>query len=185
MATLTAEQTFQTSAKPARGFGAFARFALCAVAPLAAFGGVNLVAEALGYMPLFFSPLGLPGWFGAAIHLVILFSLGLALGLVAEKGRRGANVARWLAPLMAAVILFPFFAAPLDSLSLALMMTSVMILALATSLRVARISRLGGWLMVPSLIWLGFGAALGLAIAAAWSPPFALVTAQQPPAAAV
>jgi hypothetical protein len=39
--------------------------------------------------------------------------------------------------------------------------------------------------MIPMLGWIGFGAVLGLAISAAWAPPFALVTAQNPAPAAI
>lgn len=181
MATLTAEQTSLNQATSTRkaAFASLGLRSLLALAPLAGFGCVNLVAEAGGVMPLFFSPMGLPGWAGAVVHLALLFSLGLSMGLVFDKGRRGADATRWLVALIAAMTIFPFLAAPLDSLTLALIMTGVMLIALAAAIRVARISRLGGWLMVPSLAWIGFGAALGLAVSAAWSPPFALITAQQ------
>ncbi|WP_449394185.1 tryptophan-rich sensory protein [Devosia riboflavina] len=182
MATITAKETSLHPTINSVDFGALARLALSAVLPLAAFGGVNFVADAAGLQPYFFSPAGLPGWAGAAIHLVLLFTLGLAIGLAASKSR---TVLPWGIALVAAMIAFPFPAAALDSLALALVMTGVLLLALATSVRIAAVSSLGGWLMVPVLVWVGFGAALGLAVAAAWSPPFALITAQNaPPAAA-
>ncbi|KFL29191.1 hypothetical protein JP75_22710 [Devosia riboflavina] len=181
MATITAQQSNFHSTAHAMDFGALARPMLSAVLPLAAFGAVNFMAEAMGLQPYFFSPVGLPGWAGAAIHLVLLFLVGLAIGLAANKNR---TVLPWGIALVAAMIAFPFPAAALDSLALALVMTTVMLLALATSLRITASSRLGGWLMVPVLVWIGFGAALGLAVAAAWSPPFALITAQNPAPAA-
>lgn len=181
MATITAKENNLHLVASVVDFGALARLTLSAVLPLAAFGGVNFVAEAAGLQPYFFSPAGLPGWAGAAIHLVLLFSVGLAIGLAANKNR---DVLPWGIALVAAMIAFPFPAAALDSLALALVMTTVLLLALATSIRVASASRLGGWLMLPVLVWIGFGAALGLAVAAAWSPPFALITAQNPPPAA-
>lgn len=181
MATITAQPSNLHSTAHAVDFGALARPTLAAILPLAAFGAVNFMAEAIGLQPYFFSPVGLPGWAGAAIHLVLLFLVGLAIGLAANKNR---TVLPWGIALVAAMIAFPFPAAALDSLALALVMTTVMLLALATSLRIAASSRLGGWLMVPVLVWIGFGAALGLAVAAAWSPPFALITAQNPAPAA-
>jgi len=181
MATLTAKENSLHPTAHAVDFGALARLALSAVLPLAAFGAANFLAEAAGLQPHFFSPAGLPGWAGAAIHLVLLFSVGLAIGLAASKN---GNVLPWGIALVAAMITFPFPAAALDSLALALVMTTVLLLALATSLRVATASRLGGWLMLPVLVWVGFGAALGLAVAAAWSPPFALINAQNPAPAA-
>ncbi|KKB77139.1 hypothetical protein VW35_15560 [Devosia soli] len=180
MATLTATELHNVQSKPKLGFATFGRTALFALAPLAAFGGVNLAAESLGLMPLFFSPLGLPGWVGAGFHLALIFSIGISMGLVAHKGRRGAIALRWSAALVAAMIAFPFFAAPLDSMTLALVMTGVLLLALATAIRMTRISGMAGWFMLPVIGWIGFGAALGLAVAAAWAPPFALINAQQP-----
>lgn len=177
MATITAQQSNLHSAGHAVDFGALARLMLAAILPLAAFGAVNFMAEAIGLQPYFFSPVGLPGWAGAAIHLVLLFLVGLAIGLAANQNR---SILPWGIALVAAMIAFPFPAAALDSLALALVMTTVLLLALATGLRIAAASRLGGWLMVPVLVWIGFGAALGLAVAAAWSPPFALITAQNP-----
>jgi hypothetical protein len=177
MATFTADQKSLHPTAHAVDFGALARLGLAAILPLAAFGGVNVLGEAVGMQPYFFSPAGLPGWAGAAIHLALLFLVGLAVGLAAESNR---SVLPWGVALVAAMIAFPFPAAALDSLALALVMTSVMLIALAASLRIAQSSSLGGWLMVPVLIWIGFGAALGLAVAAAWSPPFALITAQNP-----
>lgn len=178
MATIiTAKDNSLHPATHAVDFGTLARLALAAVLPLAAFGAVNVLAEAAGLQPHFFSPAGLPGWAGAAIHLALLFFVGLAIGLGANKN---SSVLPWGVALVVAMVAFPFPAAALDSLALALVMTSVMLLALATSMRIARASSLGGWLMVPVLVWIGFGAALGLAVAAAWSPPFALITAQNP-----
>lgn len=181
MATFTAHETTLRPTASVVNFGAFARLALAAVLPLAAFSAVNFFAEAAGIEPRFFSPAGLPGWAGAGIHLALLFSIGLAIGLAAAKSTK---VLVWGVALIAAVVVFPFVAAPLDSLGLALMMSFILLLTLATAIRVAETSRLGGWLMMPALLWLGFGAALGLAVAAAWSPPFALITAQNPAPAA-
>ncbi|MBN9335087.1 hypothetical protein [Devosia sp.] len=180
MATITAHEN---TLHPATvDFGAWARLALAAVLPLAAFSLLNFLCERAGVEPRFFSPAGLPGWAGAAIHLVMLFSTGLAIGLAAGKSR---SILPWGIALILAMIAFPFGAAPLDSMTLALMMASIVLLAIATGLRVANLSPIGGWLMLPTLIWIGFGAALGLAMAAAWSPPFALITTQNPaPAAA-
>ena len=181
MATFTADHSSIHKTAHAVDFGALTRLGLIAVLPLAAFGGVNVLGEAVGLQPYFFSPAGLPGWAGAAIHLALLFFVGLAIGLAADKNRA---VLPWGIALVAAMIAFPFPAAALDSLALALVMTLVMLIAIATSIRIAQASRLGGWLMVPVLIWIGFGAALGLAVAAAWSPPFALITTQTPAPAA-
>lgn len=185
MATITAHDEVLHSA-PAHGrLGAFARLALFVALPLAGFGAANLVADATRTLPVFFSPAGLPGWAGAGVHIFLLATIGLALGLTYAKGAEGRRVLPWGIALVAGMIVFPFFAPQLDSLTLALVMTLVLMLGLATGLRIARVSSAASWLMLPTLIWVGFGAALGLAVAAAWSPPFALITAQSPaPAAA-
>lgn len=180
MATFTAAELHSTQAPHKAGFASAGRLVLFALAPLAAFGGVNLAAESLNVMPLFFSPLGIPGWAGAGLHFAMILSIGIAMGIVANKGSRGAIALRWSAALIAALIAFPFIAAPLDSMTLALAMTSVLLLALATAIRMTRLSGLAGWFMLPVVGWVGFGAALGLAVAAAWAPPFALINAQQP-----
>ncbi len=181
MATITAKQFDLHHTAPLIDFGALVRLALATILPLAAFGAVNLMGETINLQPHFFSPAGRPGEAGAAIHIILLATIGLALGLAMGTSRA---VLPWGVALLVGMIGFPFLATSLDSLALALLMTSVLFLALATSLRVAAASRLGGWLMLPTLIWLGFAAALGLAVAAAWSPPFALITAQNPAPAA-
>jgi tryptophan-rich sensory protein len=178
MATITAQHEIVHSDTPKASFGAWASLGLFTLLPLAAFSGANFAADAIGTMPLFFSPAGLPGWAGAAIHLVMLASIGLALGLTYAKGVHGRKILPWGVALVLAMVIFPYFAPQLDSFALALVMTSVLLLGMATSIRVARVSSAAGWVMLPSLLWLGFGAALGLAVAAAWSPPFALTNAQ-------
>jgi len=178
MATITAQQDTLHPTHSKLALGSLARLALITALPLAAFGGTNFAAEAAGLQPLFFSPGGLPGWAGASLHLVLLFTIGLALALTYETGRRGRKVMPWGVAFVAGMIVFPFVAGYIDAFALALVMTGVLILGLATGLRIAKVSRAGSWLMIPSLLWVGFGAVLGLAVAAAWSPPFALITAQ-------
>lgn len=185
MATTLTKSITERPSRHLVSIGSLARFALISLLPLAAFGAVNYVGEAMRILPLFFSPVGMPGWAGAAIHLAVLLSIGVALALAARSGRRMTNLSLWATAYVAGVIAYPFMAPGLDSLGLALTMTMVLVLGLATSIRIARHSTAAGWLMLPALGWLGFGAVLGLAVAAAWSPPFALVNAQQPaPAAA-
>ena len=180
MATIAAD-TIQTRAtRPAINLARLTRLALMSVLPLAAFGGANLVGEATGFTPLFFSPAGMQGWMGAIAHLVVLAPLGLALGLSMQSSRAGNHAELWLAAFILGLVAFPFLAPVLDAFALALVMTSLVLLGMAAGLRVARRSSLAGWLMAPALIWIGFGSALGLAMTAAFSPPFALVNAQQP-----
>lgn len=184
MATIAADTIRSTSTRPAFDFARLARLGLVAVLPLAAFGGANYVGEATGFTPLFFSPAGMQGWMGAVAHLAVLAPLGLALGLTMESQRSDNHAEFWLVAFILGLIAFPFFAPLFDAFALALAMTSLMLIGMAAGLRVARRSGVAGWLMAPALAWVGFGSALGLAMTAAFSPPFALVNAQQPALAA-
>lgn len=152
-------------------------FAGAALAP-GLFGLVNLGAEALGVMPLYFAPFGLPGWAGAAAHLAQLALLGAAYGALIPLAARRARI--WLALLILLYIALPFLTAPLDSLQLSLVCTIVLLLGLATLRRAGEASPLAGWLLVPMLAIVGFSAAMGLVLTAAYSPPFALIQTQNP-----
>jgi len=158
---------------------ALAGLGLCAGLPLGLFGLANLLAESLGHAPLFFSPFGLPGWAGAIFHLGLLPLLGAA-GWIVGQTRQGRKAQTWLAILAAALIIFPFLVAPLPSLALSLISMTLLVLAFGTAIRVAAISRKAAWLLAPVLFWLAVSAVLGLALTAAWSPPFGLIQANQP-----
>lgn len=142
------------------------------------FGLANLGAEMLGLMPLFFAPFGLPGWAGAIAHLAQLALLGAAYGALIPLAAHRARI--WLAVLILAYIALPFLTAPLDSLQLSLVCTMVLLMGLATLRRVGDASSLAGWLLTPMLAIVGFSAAMGLVLTAAYSPPFALVQNQNP-----
>ncbi|MFC3703796.1 hypothetical protein ACFOOL_03375 [Devosia honganensis] len=155
---------------------------VAAFLPLGAFGLVNLGAEALGILPLFFAPFGLPGWMGAVAHLAQLCLLGAAFGLLPhERASRAARL--WLLVLVGCYIALPFVTPPLDSLQLSLVCTTLFLVGLAALRRVGAAAPGAGWLMTPMLLVLGFSATMGLAIAAAYSPPFALMQGQQAPPA--
>lgn len=147
--------------------------------PLGLFGLVNLMAEAFGVVPYFFSPFGLPGWFGATVHLAMLPLLGAALYLVARHG--DTRSFGWLSALIAGLIAFPFVIEALDSLQLSLLSTGLVLLTMATMIRVSRASPAAAWILAPVLVWLAVSATLGLALAAAWTPPFALTLGQNSP----
>jgi len=140
------------------------------------FGLVNLGAEAIGMLPLFFAPFGLPGWVGGAGHLIQLSLLGAAYGALFGMAARPAKI--WLAVLIAAYIALPFITPALDSLQLSFVCTGLFLLALATVRRVGAASALAGWLMAPMLAIVGLSATMGLLLSVAYSPPFALVQGQ-------
>jgi hypothetical protein len=147
--------------------------------PLGIFGLVNLGAEAAGILPLFFAPFGLPGWVGAVGHLAQLSFLGIAFWAVTRATADRAPLF-WLGAVTAAYIFLPFITPPLDSLQLSLVCSALFLLTLAGMIRIGRVSPLATWLMTPTLAIVGFSATMGLALAAAYSPPFALIQGQQP-----
>lgn len=175
------EITTTAPVRPSTGLRQALIILACAALPLGLFGLVNLGAEALGILPLFFAPYGMPGWIGAIVHLAQLALLGAAFGVLMHQPHAAAR--HWLAALTLAYVLLPFITPPLDSLQLSLVCTSLTLIALATLLRVGRLSPLAGWLMTPALIVLGLSATMGLALAAAFAPPFALVQGQATPPA--
>ncbi len=172
----TVQSGQQTAAHPYRDA---ASFVVCAGLPLGLFGLVNLGAEALDILPLFFAPFGIPGWVGAVAHLAQLSFLGLAFWAVSRNtSARSPRI--WIAALAGLYILLPFVTAPLDSLQLSLVCSALFLVTLAGMIRVGAASPLAAWLMTPTMFILGFSATMGLAIAAAYSPPFALIQGQQP-----
>jgi hypothetical protein len=151
---------------------------LSAALPLAVFVIANGVAELNGMLPLFFSPFGLPGWVGAALHLGTLPLFGVARWTVAERGEAGRNAGWWIVALMAGMIGFPFLVAPLDSLMLSLVALTLLVVGLGAIIRAAAVDRRAALVMMPGLAWMGFSAFVGLSFVAAWSPPFAVTNSQ-------
>lgn len=154
-------------------------FATYAGLPLGLFGLANLAAQTFGQVPLFFSPFGLPGWLGAVFHLAMLPLLGAAAWIVSDRDENG-SAQKWIAILIAGLIVLPFVVAPLSSTQLAFAALALVFLTIATAQRVAIHSHAAAWLLAPLLAWLGVSAVLGLALAAAWAPPFGLVQSHQP-----
>jgi len=151
-----------------------ARLAVCTSLPLGLFGLMNLGVAALGGMPVFFSPFGLSHSGGAVIHLVQLGLLGAAFWALTERGRAGSETF-WLVSLISLYAVLPFVTPLLDALQLGLACTALWLFTLATLIRVGATSRLAGCLIAPTLALTGLSAALGLTLAAAYSPPFALL----------
>ena len=98
---------------------------------------------------------------------------GMAGYLALRAGGRSGLF--WAAALVAGLLAFPFLAPFLDALQLSLLAVGLLLLAGAATHRLARHAPAAGLLMVPVLAWLGVSAALGLALVASWSPPFALM----------
>lgn len=151
---------------------------LSAALPLAVFVIANGIAELNGMVPLFFSPMGLPGWFGGALHLASLPLFGVARWMVAARGVEGRKAGWWVVALMAGTIAMPFLIAPFDSLSLTILAFALLLTGLSAWARVARVDGKAALLMAPGIGWLGFSAFVGLSFAAAWAPPFAVTHSQ-------
>lgn len=151
---------------------------LSAVLPLAVFVIVNGVAEANGLEAMFFAPLSLPGWLGAALHLMGLPLFGVARWMVAARGQAGHRAGWWIVALMVGVGMFAFAVNPLDAFMLTVASVSLLVLGLAAMVRAGAVEPKAVLVMAPGLAWLGFSAFVGLSFAAAWSPPFAVTNSQ-------
>ena len=153
---------------------------LSAALPLSVFVIANGLGELAGVAPLFFAPFGLPGWVGAVLHVGSLPLFGLARWMVAEHSAAGRRAGWWLVGLMAATIALPFLVAPLDFLMISMLAVTLLLIGMATALRVAAVSKRAALIMLPGLAWMGLSAFVGLSLAAGWSPPFSLTNAQGP-----
>ena len=151
---------------------------LSAALPLAVFVIANGIAELNGTLPLFFSPLGLPGWLGAVLHLGALPLFGVARWMVAGRGEAGQRAGWWIVALMAGTIGFPFVVAPLEPLMLSLVAMALLVAGLGAMVRAGAVNPKAALVMAPGMAWLGFSAFVGLSFAAAWSPPFAVTNSQ-------
>lgn len=146
--------------------------------PLSVFVIVHGMAELAGIVPLFFAPFGLPGWLGAALHIATLPLFGVARWLVVEhESADGRNAGWWLVGLMAGLIALPFVVGPLDSLILSVMTMALLLAGMAAAVRVGKVSPLAAMVMLPGVLWMGVSAFIGLALVAAWAPPFGLTNA--------
>jgi tryptophan-rich sensory protein len=152
---------------------------LSAALPLAVFVIANGVAELNGMAPLFFSPFGLPGWAGGALHIGSLPLFGIARWMVAGRGEAGRSAGWWLVALIAGTIAFPFVVTPLDSLALSIVSMGLLIVGISAAARTALVSRRAALVMLPGLAWMGLSAFVGLSFVAGWSPPFALTHSSQ------
>lgn len=148
--------------------------ALSAVVPLAAFVVIHGLAQINGMAPLFFAPLGLPAWMGAALYLASLPLLGAVRWMVADKGASGRRAGWWVVGLTAGSLALPFLAPIVDLLGLTVVSFALFMVGLGAMVRVGRVSPRAALIMVPGLMWMGFGAFLGLSLNASWGPPFAV-----------
>lgn len=151
---------------------------LSAALPLAVFVIANGLGKLAGVTPLFFAPFGAPGWLGASLHLMSLPLFGIARWMVVDRGREGQLAGWWVAGLIAAMIAFPFVVMPLDTLALSIVSVALVVLALGTMGRVAKVDPKAALVMAPGLVWMGVSAFVGMAFAGGWSPPFALANGQ-------
>ena len=118
-----------------------------------------------------FQSLRLPAWQPPGPVFGIVWSLLYALmGAAAAIVWRSGHPGRWAAlgvfglQLAANLAWSPlFFAAHEIAAALALLI-GILLLALGTTLRFARISRVAAWMLVPYLVWLCYAAVLNLRI---------------------
>jgi translocator protein len=108
-----------------------------------------------------------PGWaFGVAwTILYVLLGIVLAILLTAPRSReRSAALTPFLLQLALNFIWSPlFFGAHQAELGLAVIV-AILLLSIAATRSIARVSRAAAWLMVPYLAWLGFASYLNFEI---------------------
>lgn len=151
---------------------------LSAVVPVAAFVIVHGLAQLSGFAPLFFAPLGLPVWFGAALYIASLPLFGAARWMVAHEGAAGRRAGWWVVGLMAGSVALPFVAARLDVLGVTLVSFALFMVGLGAMVRVGKVAPRAALVLAPGLAWMGFGAFVGLSLSASWGPPFAVTNSQ-------
>ncbi|WP_375452204.1 hypothetical protein [uncultured Devosia sp.] len=158
------------------GFGnAFGLGVSVAVPPLAYFA-VGATMDAMGVAPLAAAPFGLPAWIGIAAIAVMLAMWGMAHFLMRQQGDAGQAAGRWVAALIAGVIVLQFALALANPFVSSLLSMLVLLSGIVAVMRVSALSGAAALLLAPGLVWFGLGSLIGFTtLAGGWSPPFALV----------
>jgi len=129
--------------------------------------------------------LGMPGWLTVTALAMALSCWGLVRWAVATRGTAGRNAGDWLVVLMAATIAFPFITLGFDFAWTTIVAFALFLVGLGTLQRVARVSPAAALAMVPTVVTLGMPFLLGFTLmAAGWTPPFAVTSANEAPAVA-
>lgn len=150
----------------------FARWAMVAVPLVLLLGFLSGRSVASGeqnewYRALAKPALTPPGWVFPVAWTTLYILLGLALALILNaRGARGRGLALALFGLGIALNLAwsPLFFRFHLILPALVLIAAMFLVALATTLAMARISRVAAWLLVPYMAWLGFAAGLNFDI---------------------
>ena len=162
----------------ATGFDSVSRkgFALlaCVIVPVLGFVAVRLAAEEMAVAQVPFGPQGLPAWVAMVATLMALPMWGAAAWIVAQRGDEGLLAAKWIAALVAMVIVAPYAMAAVDPLMANFIGILVLLTGLVAVGRTSTVSGRAALLLMPGLLWAGSGALLGFSsTVAGWAPPFA------------
>src|SRR3954463_6915210 len=104
MATIWTTQKRELAEAPVDAMG-IVTLGLSAALPMAAYFAADMLADAMGLVPVITPPLGLPEWTVAAAMMVTLPMWGVARWLVGQRGDAGRIASRWVVALIAAVIM--------------------------------------------------------------------------------
>lgn len=148
-----------------------------AILPPLCFIGLNGLAISAGFDPSLPVPTYLADAIGIVVFLVLFPATGLAYWAAARQGARGESAARWAFALLLALLAYPFLMSALGISGQSLATVLLFLTGLGAASRLYEVSRLGGLLLLPVLIWSGAGAFLGIAaISGGWTPPFGPVS---------
>lgn len=117
----------------------------------------------------------LPDWVSGLAFVAIYPMWGLARWAAWQNGENGRRASWWVVGLIAAGIAYPFVAGALEPVWVTFANSVLMVIGLATALRLVKVSRLAFLLVLPTLVWVGFATLVSFAVVAqGWSPPFAV-----------
>ncbi|HEY4201738.1 MAG TPA: hypothetical protein VGM83_14390 [Devosiaceae bacterium] len=117
---------------------------------------------------------GAGGWLGFVVPAIILPLWGLSRWQASQAGSEGQTVSWMLVALIAAVITYPYISVHVSLLMAVFLNFLLLVLAVGVAMRAQKVCQPAFLSMLPGVIWIGVVCLFGLAIVAAWSPPFAL-----------
>lgn len=130
--------------------------------------GVIFATRSGGGDPAFESlRLAPPGWFVGLVWALIFPMWGYARWRVWQAGAVGRRASRWVVALMAWSLAYPALTLGFDTGLSAIANVASLALVLMTARRVRKASDAAARWMLPSIVWICFATALGLA---AWWP---------------
>jgi|GEM_PF-1665280 len=136
-------------------------------------GMLSLLAPTYA-MPDFPSPFGaLPSWLVAAVWFAIYPMWGAARWYAYQASAKGRVVSWWVVALIGWGIVYPLVLPHLDAFFGTWISVASLFLGLITGIKLARVSKIAFFLVLPSLLWISLSSALSfLSFSQGWAPPF-------------